>query len=230
MDIEMHSEQRGEGRALIMLHGNGEDGSYFAAQAERFSRSFRTIALDTRGHGRTPRGTAPFTIRQFAVDLRDFMDEEGIERACILGFSDGGNIALVFGLMFPERVECLVLNGANLFFEGLVPGVRREIEQAVEQARARLGRGDESAVRDLELLALMTDDPDLDPAELSALTMPVLVVCGTDDMVSDEHSRLIAASIPGARFARIPGDHFIAAKNPQAFNDVVGEFLESVVK
>lgn len=230
MDITMHCEERGSGRPLIMLHGNGEDGSYFAAQAEWFSRDFRTIALDTRGHGRTPRGTAPFTIRQFALDLCDFMDEQGIERACILGFSDGGNIALVFGLMFPERVECLVANGANLFFDGLVPEVRHEIDDAARKARMRLEAGDESARHDLELLSLMTDDPDIDPSELAALTMPVLVICGTQDMIADEHSRLIARSIPNARFVRIEGDHFIAAKNPQAFNGAVEEFLRTVVQ
>lgn len=230
MDVKMHSEQRGSGRPLIMLHGNGEDGSYFAAQTERFSREFRTIALDTRGHGLTPRGNAPFTIRQFAVDLRDFMDEAGIGRANILGFSDGGNIALLFGLMFPERVECLVLNGANLCFEGLVPEVQREISAAEKNARARFEEGDEGALRELELLALMTDDPNVRPEELSALKMPVLVICGTNDMISDDHSRLIARSIPQARFVRIEGDHFIAAKNPKAFNDAVDGFLKAVVQ
>ena len=69
-----------------------------------FSKHFRVIALDTRGHGRTPRGDAPFTIRQFADDLLAFLDAQGIGKADILGFSDGGNIAMVFALKYPERV------------------------------------------------------------------------------------------------------------------------------
>lgn len=230
MDIRMHSEQRGQGRPLIMLHGNGEDGSYFAAQTACFSRTFWTIALDTRGHGRTERGTAPFTIRQFALDLRDFMDEQGIASAVLLGFSDGGNIALVFALLFPERVDALVLNGANLFFEGLVPEVRREISEALAAAEGRLRAGDGAALKDVEMLKLMVDDPNLDPRDLGALAMPTLVVCGTEDMVEDEHSRLIAACIPMARFVRIEGDHFIAAKCPRAFNEAVGDFLSAVVQ
>lgn len=61
----------------------------------------RVIAVDTRGHGQSPRGTAPFTIQQFAEDLEAFMESHGIACADLLGFSDGGNIALVFTLRFP---------------------------------------------------------------------------------------------------------------------------------
>ena len=59
-----------------------------------FSKDYRVIAIDTRGHGKSPRGEKPFTIRQFAEDLNGFMEEQGMEKAHLLGFSDGGNIAL----------------------------------------------------------------------------------------------------------------------------------------
>ena len=116
--------EKGRGPALILLHGNGEDGSYFSHQMEAFSDRYRVIAVDTRGHGRTPRGDAPFTIRQFADDLLAFMDAQGLAKADILGFSDGGNIALVFALAHPERVGRLILNGANLDPSGLACSCR----------------------------------------------------------------------------------------------------------
>lgn len=56
MDITLHFEERGTGMPLILLHGNGEDGSYFVHQTEYFSKSRRVIALDTRGQGKSPRG------------------------------------------------------------------------------------------------------------------------------------------------------------------------------
>jgi len=105
MDVRLHCVERGSGEPLVLLHGNGEDGSYFAAQVERFQRDYRVIAVDTRGHGGSPRGTAPFTLEQFASDLAAFMDERGIESAHILGFSDGANIALLFALRWPDRVR-----------------------------------------------------------------------------------------------------------------------------
>ncbi len=109
MNIQLSYREQGRGEPLILLHGNGEDSSYFAEQIRCFSKTYRVIAVDTRGHGRTPRGTAPFTIRQFAEDLKGLMDRLKIEKAHILGFSDGGNIALVFALCYPQMVDHLIL-------------------------------------------------------------------------------------------------------------------------
>ena len=121
MDITLHYEQTGEGFPLVLLHGNGEDHTYFQHQMEPFAAHYRVIALDTRGHGGSPRGEAPFTLEQFAQDLKDFLDGQGIEKCHLLGFSDGGNVALIFALKYPQYIEKLVLNGANLEPEGLGP-------------------------------------------------------------------------------------------------------------
>ena len=218
MDIELHCTEAGSGDPLILLHGNGEDGTCFEHQITYFSRRFHVFAPDTRGHGQTPRGTTPFALDQFACDLADFMDAKGLEAAHLLGFSDGANIALLFALAHPARVKSLVLNGGNLFPAGLVPEVRAEDEAAFRDATAA---HDERA---LELLRLMMDAPRIDPADLSAIAVPTLVVAGSDDMILEEHTRLIAESIPGAQLRIIPGDHFVAAGNPEAFNRVLGAF------
>ena len=63
---------------------------------------YRVIALDTRGHGKSPRGTGPFTIERFARDLYDFMADLSISKAVILGFSDGANIAMTFTMKYPD--------------------------------------------------------------------------------------------------------------------------------
>lgn len=75
MDIDLYYQEKGnkDKTPLILLHGNGEDGSYFKNQIDYFSDKYRVIALDTRGHGKSPRGTEPFTIEQFSCDLYDFM-------------------------------------------------------------------------------------------------------------------------------------------------------------
>ncbi len=70
---------------------NGQDGSYFKNQIDYFSDRYRVIALDTRGHGKSPRGIKPFTIEQFSCDLDEFMKGLEISDAIILGFSDGAN-------------------------------------------------------------------------------------------------------------------------------------------
>lgn len=224
MDIKLHCREQGSGAPLILLHGNGEDSTYFEHQIERFSRTFRVIALDTRGHGRSPRGSAPFTIRQFADDLLRFMDAHAIERAHVLGFSDGGNIALTFALAHPDRVDRLILNGANLN----AAGVRRSVQIPIElgyRATSLLARWSRKARDNAEMLGLMLNDPNIDPHRLKKLDVPTLVIAGTDDMIKESHTRLIAESLPDARLAFVPGDHFVAAKNPEAFNREVERFL-----
>ena len=89
MDIKHFYIERGYGDPIILLHGNGENSDYFQNQINVLAKWYHVYAIDTRGHGRTPRGDKPFTIRQFAEDLFCFMDEHKIERAHLL--SSSGN-------------------------------------------------------------------------------------------------------------------------------------------
>ena len=225
LDIQLHYIEQGQGRPLILLHGNGEDNSYFVYQIDYFSKGYRVIAIDTRGHGKSPRGEKPFTIKQFAEDLHDFMDEKGIPKANILGFSDGGNIALEFALKHPKRIEKLILNGANLFPSGVKPLYQWPIEIGYRIAKM-FSKKSSKAKQNAEMLGLMVNEPHIDPSELARLTIPVLVIAGKKDMIKESHTRLIYKSLPDAQMNIIEGDHFIANKNYEAFNKVVERFLE----
>jgi pimeloyl-ACP methyl ester carboxylesterase len=224
MDINHYYIEKGTGFPLILLHGNGEDCGYFVHQMEPFAKHFRVIAIDTRGHGQTPRGEASFSIRQFAEDLLDFMNLHQIEKAHILGFSDGGNIAMVFALMHPERVEKLILNGANLNASGVKRKVQIPIEIGYRIAKLFATKSP-AARKNAEMLGLMVNDPNVKAEELSCIQNPTLVIAGEKDMIKDSHTRLIAKSIPEAMLSIIPGNHFIANKNPDTFNEVVLRFL-----
>ena len=219
-----HFVRRGDGPPLLLLHGNGEDGSYFARQLDHFS-AFRTVyALDTRGHGQSPRGDAPFTMAQFARDLLDFMDGQGIEKADVLGFSDGANIALTFALAHPGRVSRLILNGANLDPSGVKPHIQIPIILGYKIASLFAGKSSKAKLH-AEMLSLMVNEPHIDPEALKYLRVRTLVIVGTKDMIKDSHTLLIAHSLPRSQLEVVVGDHFIAAKNPHAFNRAVDRFL-----
>ena len=224
MDIALNYVEAGEGFPLVLLHGNGEDHTYFKHQMGPFSDRYRVIALDTRGHGRSPRGTAPFTLDQFAEDLKEFLDRKGIEKCHLLGFSDGGNIALLFALKYPRYVEKLVLNGANLCPSGVKASTQLPIIAGWVVCRV-FACFDQKARRNWELLNLMVTQPHIRAQDLERLAMPVLVAAGEQDMIRESHTRAIAAAIPGSRLAILPGDHFVARRNWQAFNPLVLEFL-----
>ena len=74
----------------------------------------------------------------------------------------------------------------------------------------------------------MVNEPNIDPRELSRITAPTLVICGTRDMIRESHTREIAAGIPNAELTIIRGDHFIANKHPEAFNRAVDAFLKKL--
>ena len=223
-DITLCYTKQGAGPPLLLLHGNGEDGSYFVHQMEYFSARYTVYAVDTRGHGRSPRGEAPFTITQFAQDLSDFMNEHDILRAPILGFSDGGNIALTFALAHPGRVSRLILNGANLDPSGVKAHIQIPIILGYKLAFLFAEKSPQAKAH-AEMLGLMVNEPRIDPEALQKLRVRTLVIVGTKDMIKDEHTLLIARSLPRSRLEIIAGDHFIAAKNPGAFNRAVDEFL-----
>ena len=72
--MKLYVREAGSGEALVLLHGNGENSSYFEYQIPYFSQHYHVIAVDTRGHGKSPRGTKPFTLIQFAKDLKQLQE------------------------------------------------------------------------------------------------------------------------------------------------------------
>ena len=213
---------------LILLHGNGEDHTYFVKQIPAFSPHFRLVLMDTRGQGQSTGGDGELNFSVFAADLLALMDHLQIAKAHLLGFSDGGNLALTFALAHPERVQSLILNGANLEPGGVKLSTQLPIVLGSGCCRL-LSPFSRKARQNGAVLGLMVNHPHIPPQALAALTMPALVIVGERDMIRDRHSQLIARSLPNAQFVRIPGgDHFCAAKCPEVFNHAVLSFLQNL--
>lgn len=225
-DCALHYEERGQGEPLVLLHGNGEDLTYFKAQIEYFSPKYRVIAVDTRGHGSSGRGSAPFSLGQFREDLYELLRGLGLGPIHLLGFSDGANIALLFALKYPERVESLILNGGNLRPSGVKPHIQAGVVAGWVMT-GLLSPFLRDCRRKRELLGLMVKEPHISGRDLERLAMPALVIAGDRDMIRERHTREIAAGIKGSRLVILSGDHFIAAKEPGAFNQAVSDFLDA---
>ena len=213
---------------LSLLHGNGEDHTYFVKQIPAFSPHFRLVLMDTRGQGQSTGGDGELNFSVFAADLLALMDHLQIAKAHLLGFSDGGNLALTFALAHPERVQSLILNGANLEPGGVKLSTQLPIVLGYGCCRL-LSPFSHKARQNGAVLGLMVNHPHIPSQALAALTMPALVIVGERDMIRDRHSQLIARSLPNAQFVRIPGgDHFCAAKCPEVFNHAVLSFLQNL--
>lgn len=227
MDIELYYQEKGNGEPFLFLHGNGENSSYFKNQIDYFQSKYHVIALDTRGHGKSPRGDAPFTIEQFSCDLYDFMKIHAISNAVILGFSDGANIAMKFAMKHPDMLKALILNGGNLNPKGVKRTTQIPIEIGYKIAR-KFAAKSADAKRNAEMLGLMVNEPHIEICELSLITIPTLVICGTKDMIKESHTKKIAENLPNAKLTIVRGNHFIANKSPAEFNQAVDSFLEMI--
>lgn len=228
MDINLYYQEKGNGFPLVMLHGNGQSSEYFIHQIDYFSKKFRVITVDTRGHGKSPRGNALFTISQFAKDLNDFMDYLTIKEAIILGFSDGANIAMKFALQYPHKTKAIILNGGNLNSAGVKKSVQLPIELGYFITKL-FAKKSAKAKDNMELLGLMVNEPNITVDELKTISVPALVIAGTKDLIKESHTRDIAKNIPHAKLKFMKGNHFIAHKEYQVFNEIVDSFLNDLL-
>jgi len=100
---------KGEGKPLLMIHGYGAGMWVWEKQMEVLSQFYRVYALDVIGHGFSDRPKISYTPETYIHFLRDFMDGVGIEKVTLIGNSMGGGIAWATAILFPERVDRLVL-------------------------------------------------------------------------------------------------------------------------
>ncbi|KAA8482938.1 alpha/beta fold hydrolase [Arcticibacter tournemirensis] len=223
---EIYYESYGKGSPLFLLHGNNERINSFREQIEPLSRHFKVIALDTRGQGNSTNNSAsPYTYEQFAQDLSVVMDSLSIKKASLLGWSDGGNTALIFALNHPENVEKMVLMGANLF-----PGPEAIEEDVIEDFKNRrdslMKLPDPESQNQMRLADLVLKEPHIDDTALQRIAAPVLVVAGEFDVVKKQHTMLIHSLIKNSRLEIIPGgDHYAPLKDPKVFNKIVLDCL-----
>ena len=222
---EIHFIEKGQGEPFILLHGNGENCHIFDNFIDRFSKEYRVIAIDTRGHGKTPLGEEVFSLYQFAEDLKDFMDLHKIEKANILGFSDGGNIAMIFASKYPERVIRLIANGANTKPSGMKTTVHIGMWLVYFGACLLSGISKKQA-KTKQLYKIMLFEPHISAYDLKNISAPALVLVGTNDMIKEKESRYIARTIPNAELRFVLGGHFILKENQKDYFYTVQKFLE----
>lgn len=229
MNISLYYQEKGSGIPFVLLHGNSGDGNYFKFQIDYFSDNYKMIAVDTRGHGKSPRGNAPFTMNQFVEDLSNLLKKRELSKVILLGFSDGANIAMKFAIKYPQKIKALILNGGNLNTKGVKKTTQVFIELGYKITKM-FAKKSEDAKKNMELLGLMVNEPNIKIEEIHSIKIPTLVIAGEKDVIKESHTREIADNIPNAELSIIKGNHFIANKEPKAFNNEVEKFLAKALK
>lgn len=225
---EIYYEKSGVGEPLFLLHGNGDSGGYFSHQVPLFEKYFTVYVIDSRAHGKSNNTQPYLDFPLMADDLVQLMAQESLTDVTILGFSDGANLALVFSVLYPQKVRALVLNSGNIF----VSGVKFWANwwSYIQLIWFWLGHFFITKYQQkLSMIRLMLHDSGVSESQLHQIACPTLIIVGYRDLVTLRHSKFLAQSIPQASFVRMKGEnHFYARRNPDSFNQEVLVFLNSV--
>jgi pimeloyl-ACP methyl ester carboxylesterase len=217
---------------VILLHGGAGNSDHWANQVPALAAKFRVIVVDSRGHGRSTRDEKPMSYALMAEDLVGLMDALGVQRAALVGWSDGGAVALEVALRFPSRLTHLVAYGTNFNLGGLKKGgssstfttyFARCAADAAKRSTPEAHRALLEALR-----PMWRTQPAHTPEELTHIHIPTLVLDGAhDEIIRREHSLEFARSVPSAKVVFIPdASHFALFQQPAAFNAALLEFLE----
>ncbi|MEO6006015.1 MAG: alpha/beta hydrolase [Opitutus sp.] len=226
--IRLHYERYGEGAPLIVLHGNGGSIEQLHFQIDHFAGSRAVIGIDSRGQGKSEMGGGRLTYDGMAEDVAALIKQLHLGRVDLLGWSDGGIVALLVALHHPDLVRAVAISGANLSPAGLKPEDLAGMKTELQEAKRKRDAGDASNdwATKCQLLDLMITQPQVSAAELARITAPVLVLAGEHDMIPEEHTRLIATGLPHAQLKIFAGaGHAALQEVPDRFNAVVESFF-----
>lgn len=223
---EMYCRISGSGMPLILLHGNGEDLSIFQSQMTFFSQYYTVVAIDTRGHGRSERGDTALTFAQLAQDIKTVLDYLHIERINIIGFSDGGNTALLFAERYPKKIQAMIVVGANVKAEGMNSWELQKVKWNVSFLHY-LEKFYSPAKLKREVVDLMFGQLNNTQFKLENIQASTLVMAGENDVIKRNHTKMIARKIKDSQLLIVPkADHFLIMKQADKFNQLALNFLK----
>lgn len=256
--VRIAYDSMGAGPPLVLCHAFAVDRTMWDLHRARFAEHHRLLRFDQRGSGESdhpndaPRDDDPYTLDGFADDLRAVLDDAGVERASVLGFSMGAATALRFAIRWPERVDRLVLASAmasrlpqaiidrarkvervldedgleaayQFYFGGaLFEGIPDSGKLGPELSGA-LGRATPHGFRGCYRVTI--DRPSM-AGELNRITAPTLVLVGEYDVHYLEEAELMAERIVEAERVVVSGvGHAMSVEAPERFGDEVLRFL-----
>lgn len=224
---------KSSGDVVILLHGGLGNSEHWANQLPALVDHFAVVAIDSRGQGRSTHTKATLTYDLMTEDVIAVMDALKIARASIVGWSDGGEVALKLGIAHPDRVDKLFVFGANYDERGQKPhGARAATFQTYAQrCRADYERltpkpHDWGAYYDA-VVPLYTQSMGFTADQLRGIKAPTLVVDGDhDEVIVLDQVKEIAQLIPHAKLVVFSDtSHFAHWQDPATFNRTLVEFL-----
>ncbi len=228
----------GAGTPVILLHGGlGHSGNWGYQVPALLKNGYRTVLIDSRGHGRSTRDTRPYSYELMASDVLAVMDSLSIKKAGLVGWSDGACTALVLAAESPSRAA-----GVYFFACNMDPSGAKEITEFAPILKRCIGRH----IKDYQRLSDTPDQfeefsnavglmqrtqPNYSAHDLAQISVPVTIVQSEyDEFIKREHAEYLARSIPNAEYVFLRGvSHFAPLQRPEQFNTPMLAFLSKVL-
>ncbi|MEP6467821.1 MAG: alpha/beta hydrolase [Parafilimonas sp.] len=228
--IKMYCEIYGEGRPLLMIHGNGGSINNFENNIPYFSEKYKVIAVDSRSQGRSIDTKDSLSFEMMADDFAVLLDTLHIKSAYVLGWSDGGINALLLAIRHPDKVIKLAATGANLWPDStaLLPSVWKDMQhEYAASINKKLTTQKEK--NDWKLFLLDYDQPHIPLYALHKIKCPSLIICGDHDLIPVQHTKLIAQNISNSIFWLVPNSgHATLIEHKDEFNKKVDAFFSDL--
>ena len=218
----IHYASSGNGPAMLLLHGGGDSGEHsFERQLDVFSAHHRIVAPDQVGQGRTPDVAGPLSYTAMMEDTAALLAKLKLKHVDVVGFSDGGILALMLSIRHPELVRRVVVSGVNIAPEGLNP---EDLDDLRANQIPRPKTIDEKLAK---LWLTSPTDDELNLKLLGQITQPTLVISGDRDAITLEHTLTIFHALPNAELCVLPGtDHATFSGRSDWLNPIINAFLE----
>jgi pimeloyl-ACP methyl ester carboxylesterase len=222
-------DDRGDGEPLVLLHGGLTDSRDFDGNLGMLADRFRLLLPDRRGHGRTPDVPGPLSVEAMAGDTAAFIEKLAGGPVRVVGYSAGAIVALWLATRRPDLIRKLVLISGAFDPDGMIlrptaggppppPLLARYAEVSPD------GPGHFAVV--IAKVVEAANRPGLNPADLSAVTCPTLVIAADDDIVTLDHTVELYRAVPDAQLAIVPNaSHLLLHEKPDQVTALVADFL-----
>jgi pimeloyl-ACP methyl ester carboxylesterase len=225
------------GSPVILLHGGmGNSGNWGYQVPALVESGYRTVLIDSRGHGRSTRDARPYSYELMASDVLAVMDALHLDKAALVGWSDGACTSLVLASNSPERAAGVFFFACNMDPSGtkeieFTPPLKRCFNRHVKDYQQLSPTPDQFDEFSEAVGFMQRTQPNYSAADLARIRVPVTIVQSEhDEFIKREHAEYLVRSIPNAEFVYLPGvSHFAPLQRPDQFNSAILAFLGKVL-
>ncbi len=233
--VKIYYEIYGEGAPLVLIHGNGGNIAYMKPQIEYFAKKYKVITMDCRGRGKSELGKDSLTYMQMTKDIIAILNYLHLDSTYVIGRSDGGIIALLMAIYYPDKVKKVAAFAANLTPDttALYPFFYHQVTADRKQADEMIAKNDTSQSWKVlqQRNRLMEFQPHISIYDLHKIKCPVLVLSCDRDIIREEHTLFIYHNISRANICIFTGEnHYVTKNNPDLFNTTVSKYFDDRFK